>query len=328
MTSRMSGALASLRIWLKPLLALLALALAAFLLHRALSGQDPAELTRRLAAADRKRILAALGFALASYACLSGFDYLGLIYAGRPLAWPRVALASFTSLSLGHNLGFAALSSGAVRYRFYARWGLSAGEVAKVILFCAMTVAIGLAALAAIALLLQPRLAMTLTGMTAGGLHWLAGALVASLAGYLCACALLRRTITIRGHSFRLPSFRLALGQFIVGPINFALVAACLQQALAIASEASYADVASAYVLANVATLITHVPGGLGVIETVVGALLGSTSEMLVGLVLFRLAYFLLPLVCGAILFALSELLIERHSRKESARGGETGSTG
>lgn len=38
--------------------------------------------------------------------------------------YPRAALASFTSLAIGHNVGVAALSSGAVRYRFYSRWAL------------------------------------------------------------------------------------------------------------------------------------------------------------------------------------------------------------
>src|SRR3712207_8967800 len=50
---------------------------------------------------------------------------------GRPLSYPKVALASFVSLSLGHNIGFAGLSSGAIRYRFYSRAGLTAEEVAK-----------------------------------------------------------------------------------------------------------------------------------------------------------------------------------------------------
>ena len=77
------------------------------------------------------RLLAAGGFAAASYVCLTGFDALGVRYAGRPLAYGRVALASFTALSIGHNLGFAALSSGAVRYRFYRRWGLTGPAVGQ-----------------------------------------------------------------------------------------------------------------------------------------------------------------------------------------------------
>src|SRR5690606_1118282 len=45
-------------------------------------------------------------FAAASYLCLTGFDALAVRYAGRPLPYRRVALASFVSLTIGHNIGF------------------------------------------------------------------------------------------------------------------------------------------------------------------------------------------------------------------------------
>ncbi|HUO82359.1 MAG TPA: YbhN family protein [Gammaproteobacteria bacterium] len=98
-------------------------------------------------------------FAAASYLCLTMFDWLGLRYAGKPLAYRRAALGSFVSLSIGHNLGFAALSSGAIRYRYYRRWGLDAPDVARVILFCGATVGLGLAVLGGIAIVLRPDLA-------------------------------------------------------------------------------------------------------------------------------------------------------------------------
>lgn len=314
--------------WLKIALAVAVLGLAAFLLRRALQGQDPAVLWQTITAAPAARLWGAFGFALASYACLTLFDYLALRYAGKPLAYPRVALASFTSLSLGHNLGFAALSSGAIRYRFYSRWGLSGVEVAKVILFCGATVGIGLAMLTAISLALQPELAIKLTGLSPLLLSLIGGGIVLLLIGYLAACAFWRGERELRGHRVKLPSLRLALGQFAIGTVNFALVAACLQQALAIVAETSYPDVAAAYVLANLATLVSHVPGGLGVIETVVGHLFGA-GEVIAGLVLFRLVYFIVPLICGALLFAASELFIQRaatgsaaHDRPASASAG------
>src|SRR4051794_132525 len=62
-------------------------------------------------------------FSAGSYLSLSGFDYLGIRYAGRSLPYPRVLLASFVSLAIGHTVGLAPLSSGAIRYRYYTRWG-------------------------------------------------------------------------------------------------------------------------------------------------------------------------------------------------------------
>src|SRR5690606_20540795 len=97
-------------------------------------------------------IALAFAFAACSYLCLTVFDFLALRYAGKPLSYPRAALASFTSLAIGHNVGVAALSSGAVRYRFYSRWGLDAEEIAKLIVFCAVTVSLGLVTLAGLCL--------------------------------------------------------------------------------------------------------------------------------------------------------------------------------
>ena len=301
---RLSSALLAV---MRPALALGALALAGFLLHRTLSGQSADELLRLLRSAALGHVAAAIAFAFASYACLTLFDFLALRYAGKPLSYSRAALASFTSLSLGHNIGLAALSSGAIRYHFYSRWGLSAGDVAKVILFCGATVGIGLAALAALALFLRPDLATKLTGLPREGMLMLAGGLAAALAGYFILCASLRGQLTIRSWVVELPTPRLAAAQLLVGPLNFALVAACLHQALASLQQVSYPEVAASYVLANIASLIAHVPGGLGVIETVVTTTLPGAS-VVAGLIVFRMVYFLLPLLPGAALLAWSML--------------------
>ena len=79
-------------------------------------------------------------------------------YAGRALPYPKIALASFTSLSIGHTLGFAVFSSGAIRYRFYAGWGLSAGDVGRIIVFCGVTIALGLATVGGLAAVIRPDL--------------------------------------------------------------------------------------------------------------------------------------------------------------------------
>lgn len=300
--------------WLSALrgpLALAAIALAAFLLYRTLRGHGIEELSQLLSSAAPPRVITALGFALASYACLTLFDFLALRYAGKPLAYRRAALASFTSLSLGHNIGFAALSSGAIRFHFYTRWGLSAGDVAKVILFCGATVGIGLGTLAAAALLLRSDLAANLTGLSVGAVLAIAVGLILVLTVYLGLCLFIRGRWRIGSWEIELPSPQLATAQFLVGPLNFALVAACLHQALASLGTVAYLDVAASYVLANIASLVAHVPGGLGVIETVVATVLPGAG-IVAGLIVFRVVYFLVPLLPGAALLAFSLLRSRR----------------
>lgn len=291
---------------------LAAVILAGFLLYRTLSGYSYGEIIGSVTSISIGRLAGAAGFMAASYLTLTLFDYLGLRYAGHRLPWHRAALASFTALSLGHSIGFAGVSSGAIRYRFYARWGLGMEDVAKVVLFSGLTVALGLMTLGGVALLARPNAAAELTGLGTGMVLASGIGLTLLVAGYVAASAFVTTPITIRKWTFRMPGLKLALAQVGIGALNFALVAACLHQAVAAFADVSYATVATAYVTANTAALVTHVPGGLGVIEATVLHMI--PGEGLIGAVLiFRFVYYLLPLPIGAAILVASEFLIRRR---------------
>jgi uncharacterized membrane protein YbhN (UPF0104 family) len=296
-----------------------AIVLAGVLITRTLSRYSLEELVASVEAIPRARLLGAGGFAAASYLCLTGFDYLALRYVGRPLPYPKAALASFTALSLGHNVGVAFLSSGAVRYRFYSRWGLDGAQVAKLILFCGLTVALGLMILGGAALLIQPSLAQAVTGLGRAAVVALGCALLALAALYLVLCAFVRAPLVIRRWSVELPPLRLALGQVAIGPLNFACVAGCLHQALSGVADLSYLSVASVYVIANTTVLISHVPGGLGVIESVVMYLLPG-KDLIGALLVFRFIYFLAPLPLGIATFAISEVALRNTDEQIAPR--------
>jgi uncharacterized membrane protein YbhN (UPF0104 family) len=292
--------------WLPHLLGAAAVALAAFLLHRTLSTYSIDEIYTSIASIPAARIALSVLFAAASYACLTGFDWLALRYVGKQLPYRYVALASFCSLSLGHNIGFAALSSGAIRYRFYSRCNVAIGDIAKIILFCGVTVGLGLTVLAGGTLLLSSALASEMTGLPQSLILVIGLGCIVAAGGYVALAAFVRTTLKLRKWSIQLPPWQIALAQLAIGPLNFVFVAACLHQALAGLAEVTYLQVATAYVVGLAGTLITHVPGGLGVIETVVLFLIPE-RELIGGLVAFRVIYFLVPLCIGAPLFARTE---------------------
>lgn len=297
----------------------LATLLGGYLLYRTLGRYDLGEVASSIAAVPPARLAAACAFAAGSYLCLTGFDWLALHYVGRPQPYRRAALASFTALSLGHNIGFAALSSGAIRYRFYSRWGLSAFEVGKVVLFCGVTVGLGLATLGGLAMLLQPELAARIVGVQPSTAALLGALCLVMPLAYLWAAAAELGQVRFRRWSLELPSLRLAALQVVLGALNFALVAACLHQTLSAISEVPYPAVAAVYVIANAAALASHVPGGLGVIESAVLILLPEHSSI-AGVLIFRLVYFLMPLGFGLATFALSELLVARAKAPGQSR--------
>lgn len=307
-TDSKPGAPPPVRRWLRYAVIVAALALAIFLLYQTLSRYEWPELVEAVRSVSWERMLAALAFTALSYLTLTGFDWLALRYVGHPLPYWQAAIGSFTSLSIGHTLGFAALSSGTIRYRFYSRWGLRGSEVAQLIVFCGITVGLGLAILGGIALIIEPDLAIEVLGLNRRIVNLVAASALAFPVIYLAMAAFVSRTLCIRGREIRMPTLKLALAQVAIGPLNFAFVAAALHQAVLSLADIGYLSVASAYVSANVATLVTHVPGGLGVIEAVLVYLLPGGG--LIGAILvFRFVYFLVPLCFGAVLLGLSELV-------------------
>jgi uncharacterized membrane protein YbhN (UPF0104 family) len=305
--------------WLQAVLYVLLLSIAVLLLYRALRGYSFDELVSSVAAIPARRVALAAMFAAASYLCITGYDWLALQYVGSRLPYRYAALTSFVALSLGMNVGFSVLSTGAVRYRFYARWGFSAGDIARIIVFCSITVALGLLILGSIALLLWTDLAVSVTRLPRAAVIAVGSTCLVLWVGYLAAAATLRRAVRIGNWEIALPPLRLAIGQAIIGPLNGLCVATCLYHLLAGLAEVSYLSVVSIYVIANAASIISHVPGGLGVFETVVLFLL--PKGLMIGAVLaFRAIYFLIPLCIGAVVFVLAEFLLRPTERLESVK--------
>jgi len=297
---------------LAPLIACVAFLIACYLLYRALSGYDRANIVEAVFAVTGARLALGALFVAASYFALTLFDALALRYIEAKLPYRRVALASFTALSIGHTLGVAAASSGAVRYRFYSRWGLGAGDIARIILFCATTVLLGLNTLAAFTLLFQASAASTLPGLSRSGVIILGLACFLLTALYVALAALLKEPLKLQRWEIPIPPVKLALAQVAVGTINFGLVAAALYTLLPGTVVGGYVAVATVYVLANAASIASHVPGGLGVLEAVV---IHAVPELSVvgALVVFRFLYFLVPFTAGAALFAIYELAQRRR---------------
>jgi glycosyltransferase 2 family protein len=102
----------------------------------------------------------------------------------------------------------------------------------------------------------------------------------------------------------------------VVGTANFAFVAACLHQGIAAVQDVGYPAVAASYVIANVAGMLSHVPGGLGVIESVILFLLGG-GQVIGAVLVFRIVYFFVPLVFGGSAFVLIEFGLLVRSRRQ-----------
>jgi uncharacterized membrane protein YbhN (UPF0104 family) len=153
----------------------------------------------------------------------------------------------------------------------------------------------------------------------------LGGICLALVLAYLALCVLAKGPLRLGFCSVAMPPWHLALLQVAVGLANFGFVAAALWQVLAAATGAGYVEVVVAYVMGIAAGLVSHVPGGLGVIEAAVLFVVPGAGAI-GGLVMFRILYFLVPLVLGVLALGAAELYEVRSRRRGGSPTGGGGS--
>ncbi|MDT8266825.1 YbhN family protein, partial [Roseomonas sp. DSM 102946] len=135
---------------------LVLLVAAVYVVQREFRDLKVSDVLTALEATSGHRLWLALGWTLLAFAVLTIYDRLGSVYAGKPISYSRTALAAFCAYTLAHNIGFAAVSGAAVRYRFYAAWGLTSAEIARVIAFTSLTFGLGGFALGGLVLMTHP----------------------------------------------------------------------------------------------------------------------------------------------------------------------------
>ena len=118
------------RALLAPLLIAAVGAVAASAIGRLAREIDPAEVVATLRSLPGWRLAVALACTALSHLLLTFYDVLSLRAVGERLPWRTAARAAFTSYTLSHNLGFAALTGGSARLRIYGAAGLKPARAA------------------------------------------------------------------------------------------------------------------------------------------------------------------------------------------------------
>lgn len=243
-----------------------------------------------------------------SLALYSSFDLLGRHYTGHSLRALTVLRVTFISYVFNLNLG-SLVGAVALRYRLYSRLGLDTATITRVLSLSLLTNWTGYLLLAGAIFgfqtpALPPGWKMGRTGLQMAGFVLLAVALL-----YLLLCALSRqRRLTLRGRHFGIPSWRLAALQLAMGAANWLLMGGVMFMALQ--QKIGFTTVVGVLLLSVVAAFISHVPAGLGVLETVFVVLLSHLlprNEVLASVLVYRAIYYLAPLALATVLYLVAE---------------------
>ncbi|QNP39886.1 putative bifunctional lysylphosphatidylglycerol flippase/synthetase [Lysobacter solisilvae (ex Woo and Kim 2020)] len=301
--------------WLVPVAVLALVARAA----RAIDWRGVGE---AMAGFDPGTLLVAALLSATSYLVYCGYELAARHYAHHALSPRRTALIGGIAYALGLNIGALFGATGA-RLRLYTRAGLGIAAVTRIVAFATSTNWLGYLLLAGALFASGAVQAPSRFAALAGALPWLGAAMLAAAALYLLACWRLHgRMFHVRGHHFRLPSVPLALLQFALAALNWALMAAILYVLLPAAAD--YPTVLGALLLAAVATALVHVPGGVGVLEAVFVAALAPripVAAVLAALFAYRTLYYLLPLAAALPAY----LLLELRGHTPATATGENG---
>lgn len=263
-------------------------------------------------------LLAGMAFAVVGHVLYASYDVLGrepdaaLAGAGAAVPSRWVFAVGFVSFAFKLNLG-TLLGGVALRYRLYSRLGMTVDEITRILASSVLTNWLGYAGLTGLLLLWRPP--ELPPGWALGGavLHVLGAGLLLVAIAYIAAC------FWAEGHQWRwrrhvvtLPSARMALAQLALSALHWALTAAVCWALLE--RQVDFASVLNALLVSAVAGLITHVPGGLGVLETIFLALLqhrAGQADLLAAMLGYRVIYYVLPLALATLLF----FVIDRRRR-------------
>ncbi|MDL9999216.1 lysylphosphatidylglycerol synthase domain-containing protein [Variovorax sp. J22P240] len=299
--------------WLKRIAAWLFFAIVIFLIVRQARTIDWSDVLDSVRAIPLPMLLAALLLAIGSHALYSTYDLLGRRMTGHKLATGTVMGVTFISYAFNLNLG-SLVGGVAFRYRLYSRLGLDNNTITRVLGFSMLTNWFGYFVVAGAAFCFWPMGLPPDWKIDGGGLRLLGAALLLVGVAYLALCAIAREhTWRIRNQELDTPPLRIALLQLAMSCGNWCLIGGViwflLQQQLA------YPTVLAVFLVAAVAGVITHVPGGLGVLEAVFIALLSHRvpQEKLLGALLaYRAIYYLLPLIVASLFYVVTELRAKR----------------
>ncbi len=255
-------------------------------------------------------ILSAFG-AVVAYAALAGYDHIALLHIGKRVSWPFVTLCSFTTYALSHNIGGSVISGAVIRYRAYGTRGLTGQEVGVLVAVCSFTFILSTLLLTGLVLLVVPGLLDRFSSID--GIHGLSGAtglaLLVPVAAYIFGSWLGLRPLKLGSFQLHYPRLPVVARQFVIGPLELLAAAAVIYFALPQAGNPGYLVVLGIFLVSFSAALISHAPGGLGVLEVVFFAGLSEmpTEDVLAALLVFRLFYLIVPFIVGLVVVLLFE---------------------
>ena len=276
-----------------------------------------------IAAKPIHEIAAAAGAIVASYVTLTFYDWFALRTIGAShVPYRLAALASFTSYSIGHNIGATAFTGGAVRYRIYSFWGLRALDIVKLCFVTGLTFWLGNVTMLGLGMVYAPGAASAVDQLPIWVNRAIGFAALGALLGYLVYVGRRPRAFGSARWQVTLPNARLTLVQILIGIADLSFCAVAISLLIPSEPAIDFVALAVIFVFATLFGFASHAPGSLGVFDAAMLVGLGQfdREELVAGLLLFRLLYFILPFALALSALGARELWLAMSRAQPMAR--------
>ena len=294
-------------------LSLTIIAVAAVVLYRIFRTMDASEVVEALVTIDLRDVTLAALFVAGGYFTLTFYDLFALRTIGRSdVPYWAAALAAFTSYSVGHNVGASVFTGGAVRYRVYSAWGLTAVEVAKICFVAGLTFWLGNATVLGLGIAYAPLAATAIDQLPA----WFnrGGAFVILIVLALYVGWVWRRPRIVGRDTWcvNLPGGPLTLLQIGIGIVDLGFCALAMYMLVPDEPNIGFVTLAVIFVSATLLGFASHAPGGIGVFDAAMLVALWQfdKEDVLAGLLLFRLLYYIVPFALSLLILGGRELVL------------------
>ena len=293
---------------------LVVIALAITHLVRTLKGVDSALILTALTEIAPHRIALAALCVVGAFCTLTFYDFFALRTIGRSHVPYRIAaLSSFTSYTIGHNIGATVFTGGAIRFRIYSDYGLTAIDVAKICFLSGLTFWLGNLFVLGIGMTWHPWAASSMDMLPDEmnrliGIGCLAG--IGAYFAWLVSGGEKRRELGQNGWKVVLPSAKLTLVQVLIGVVDLGFCAMAMYLLMPIEPYIDFVSLAVVFIMATLLGFASHAPGSIGVFDAAMLVALPQfgKEQLLATLVVFRILYFLLPFAISISIMGVREL--------------------
>src|ERR1700753_576246 len=306
--------------------------IACLVLYHMLRGMDVDEVLEAIKETEPRSISLAPLFVAAGYFTRTFYDLFAVRAIGRADIPYRVnALAAFASYSIGHNVGASVFTGGAGRYRIYSAWGLNAIDVAKICFLAGLTFWLGNAAVLGLGIAYHPEAASAIDQLPPWLNRLAAFAIIIALVAYVAWVSIKPRGVGRGPWTVILPGGTLTLLQIAIGIVDLGFCALAMYVLVPDEPNLGFIVVAVIFVSATLLGFASHSPGGLGVFDAamLVGLWQMDREQLLAGMLLFRLLYYIVPFVISVILLTFREGILGGRSKRlrqaQAALGLDTG---